>query len=184
MGFSTGSRNPLPTRRFFFFNDTATTEIYTLSLHDALPIWRDRKANADVDLDRPRTNGDRLPKRVGRASGDLYALLFRGIRKQDRKFVASKPRDRIAFSGKQGQSPGHFSQYLIAWCMTKRVVDVLEMVEIEHENDKLLMPASCPLECVIETIAEEHTIGQVGERVVHGLVPQTPLSVITRLFGE
>src|SRR5215813_15195798 len=33
---------------YFFFNDTATTEIYTLSLHDALPIsapargWRDR----------------------------------------------------------------------------------------------------------------------------------------------
>src|SRR3712207_7094968 len=27
------------TRRFFFFNDTATTEIYTLSLHDALPIF-------------------------------------------------------------------------------------------------------------------------------------------------
>src|SRR5215510_16606813 len=30
---------------FFFFNDTATTEIYTLSLHDALPIprcWRPR----------------------------------------------------------------------------------------------------------------------------------------------
>src|SRR3712207_7724882 len=25
--------------RFFFFNDTATTEIYTLSLHDALPIF-------------------------------------------------------------------------------------------------------------------------------------------------
>src|SRR2546430_10334309 len=25
-------------RNFFFFNDTATTEIYTLSLHDALPI--------------------------------------------------------------------------------------------------------------------------------------------------
>src|SRR4051795_11732529 len=28
---------------FFFFNDTATTEIYTLSLHDALPIWGDRR---------------------------------------------------------------------------------------------------------------------------------------------
>src|SRR3712207_7267000 len=28
---------------FFFFNDTATTEIYTLSLHDALPIWRGRR---------------------------------------------------------------------------------------------------------------------------------------------
>src|SRR6516164_3488877 len=37
-------RHPLLSRRlndlffFFFFNDTATTEIYTLSLHDALPI--------------------------------------------------------------------------------------------------------------------------------------------------
>src|SRR2546426_11710955 len=30
----------LHTSFFFFFNDTATTEIYTLSLHDALPICR------------------------------------------------------------------------------------------------------------------------------------------------
>src|SRR5256884_6857807 len=28
-----------PTFNFFFFNDTATTEIYTLSLHDALPLY-------------------------------------------------------------------------------------------------------------------------------------------------
>src|SRR2546427_9928502 len=31
-------RRHLALRQFFFFNDTATTEIYTLSLHDALPI--------------------------------------------------------------------------------------------------------------------------------------------------
>src|SRR2546428_11058529 len=36
---------------FFFFNDTATTEIYTLSLHDALPISRD---GADAGRDRVR----------------------------------------------------------------------------------------------------------------------------------
>src|SRR2546427_6716678 len=38
---------------FFFFNDTATTEIYTLSLHDALPIWLDHGGlgqHADHDL--------------------------------------------------------------------------------------------------------------------------------------
>src|SRR3712207_9402506 len=35
---------------FFFFNDTATTEIYTLSLHDALPIFRGwgREVRKDV----------------------------------------------------------------------------------------------------------------------------------------
>src|SRR2546422_7221449 len=31
---------------FFFFNDTATTEIYTLSLHDALPISSSRRPSA------------------------------------------------------------------------------------------------------------------------------------------
>src|ERR1022692_3065925 len=31
---------------FFFFNDTATTEIYTLSLHDALPIWKSTRLNS------------------------------------------------------------------------------------------------------------------------------------------
>src|SRR5256885_11603929 len=42
---------------FFFFNDTATTEIYTLSLHDALPI-------SDLPVDRPGVLGHRLPRRA------------------------------------------------------------------------------------------------------------------------
>src|SRR2546429_6598222 len=33
---------------FFFFNDTATTEIYTLSLHDALPICPNRCSSESV----------------------------------------------------------------------------------------------------------------------------------------
>ena len=33
------SHHPSDFLLFSFFNDTATTEIYTLSLHDALPIW-------------------------------------------------------------------------------------------------------------------------------------------------
>src|SRR2546430_8898306 len=56
---------------FFFFNDTATTEIYTLSLHDALPISRFRASPADG---RPSLRwcdscGDRggSPHRVGGA---------------------------------------------------------------------------------------------------------------------
>src|SRR2546426_7768488 len=35
----------------FFFNDTATTEIYTLSLHDALPICCPAARTGDRDLD-------------------------------------------------------------------------------------------------------------------------------------
>src|SRR5258708_26133556 len=36
-------------RFFFFFNDTATTEIYTLSLHDALPICSKKKDGQRAD---------------------------------------------------------------------------------------------------------------------------------------
>ena len=44
---------------FFFFNDTATTEIYTLSLHDSLPICR----RNDGDIVQPRTAKKRRPRR-------------------------------------------------------------------------------------------------------------------------
>src|SRR5271168_4345901 len=40
-------RSHVATFLFFFFNDTATTEIYTLSLHDALPIY-DRHDDSDL----------------------------------------------------------------------------------------------------------------------------------------
>src|SRR5260364_489495 len=43
---------------FFFFNDTATTEIYTLSLHDALPI-----SGRSTQSPRPRDKRDRPCRR-------------------------------------------------------------------------------------------------------------------------
>src|SRR2546426_12577034 len=49
---------------FFFFNDTATTEIYTLSLHDALPIFA-------AGLPQPRPG--KRPARAPSSSSSLYA---------------------------------------------------------------------------------------------------------------
>src|SRR5688572_33496449 len=61
---------------FFFFNDTATTEIYTLSLHDALPIFVARATAGDR---RPRpTHG---PQRHRHRAGTVRLRL----RAQDRK---------------------------------------------------------------------------------------------------
>src|ERR1022692_5326584 len=58
----------IPTRfSLFFFNDTATTEIYTLSLHDALPIWGDHPClTACLTVMRTRARGSparRWPER-------------------------------------------------------------------------------------------------------------------------
>src|SRR2546426_8622951 len=53
---------------FFFFNDTATTEIYTLSLHDALPIssrWSPRARGARARcLEGYRSRPDRKSTRL------------------------------------------------------------------------------------------------------------------------
>src|SRR5260370_5705246 len=57
---------------FFFFNDTATTEIYTLSLHDALPIYRIHKTLEDANIKLGSVASDILGK-SGRAM--LHAIL-------------------------------------------------------------------------------------------------------------
>src|SRR3712207_7283139 len=48
-------------RYFFFFNDTATTEIYTLSLHDALPILRSLHRVPEVRPSSRQLEGSRDP---------------------------------------------------------------------------------------------------------------------------
>src|SRR3712207_9127043 len=52
---------------FFFFNDTATTEIYTLSLHDALPIYDEQVELAQRPLAPFEVRGQEAPRDVERA---------------------------------------------------------------------------------------------------------------------
>src|SRR3712207_7226925 len=66
---------------FFFFNDTATTEIYTLSLHDALPIYAARRPTQpgrSHDPHRCRNAGERLHLR--RAAAEVRQ---RGLRSEE-----------------------------------------------------------------------------------------------------
>src|SRR2546430_17735115 len=61
-------------RRFpslFFFNDTATTEIYTLSLHDALPIWIVELRGAADELRQVLVRHPRLDADVAQDGGDV-----------------------------------------------------------------------------------------------------------------
>src|SRR6266536_6536871 len=55
----------------FFFNDTATTEIYTLSLHDALPIAGYPRHHAKPT----RLDWTVMPPRPGRAFGSLVSAV-------------------------------------------------------------------------------------------------------------
>src|SRR3712207_7685152 len=60
----------------FFFNDTATTEIYTLSLHDALPICSANIITSDQFLE---FGEDHLPDRIVFVGGGYISFEFAHI---------------------------------------------------------------------------------------------------------
>src|SRR5258706_15693950 len=63
---------------FFFFNDTATTEIYTLSLHDALPISEQRRAAVE-----PAPRDARRAAIDARCRGKRNDVIRRGRRSEE-----------------------------------------------------------------------------------------------------
>src|SRR5438876_7329448 len=92
---------------FFFFNDTATTEIYTLSLHDALPIYAEifpgiddidqvvgncrsldgrRLGRADIH---PTINGDRKSTRLNSSHPSISYAVF-CLKKKKKKKISQK----------------------------------------------------------------------------------------------
>src|SRR3712207_7651904 len=88
---------------FFFFNDTATTEIYTLSLHDALPIY-ERFARLMSDAGPASWEDDNFDVRFaffGRTDRDIRLRILEGrrARMQERlsraqqQLAASRERD-------------------------------------------------------------------------------------------
>src|SRR5688572_32377904 len=79
---------------FFFFNDTATTEIYTLSLHDALPIWlrrapvferHDLHVKARVKVHDSATMIDRKSTRLNSSHSQISYAVFCLKKKKKKK---------------------------------------------------------------------------------------------------
>src|SRR2546422_1255756 len=81
---------------FFFFNDTATTEIYTLSLHDALPIssrkaWARARSTISIACQPSRCRrrscrGDRKSTRLSSSHGYIsYAVFCLKKKKRDKR---------------------------------------------------------------------------------------------------
>src|SRR5258705_8793428 len=68
---------------FFFFNDTATTEIYTLSLHDALPISAAGAATEEIAAARGVGRAERERPRERALHADIPVLIARRPRSEE-----------------------------------------------------------------------------------------------------
>src|SRR5438034_1541682 len=100
----------LPIHIFFFFNDTATTEIYTLSLHDALPIYGDAVACVAWRPDIPVAYApvadlavDRKSTRLNSSHTVISYAVF--CLKKKRSTVADQPQDVNQHSNTASPSP-------------------------------------------------------------------------------
>src|SRR2546430_13387272 len=104
---------------FFFFNDTATTEIYTLSLHDALPIWgRDRTCGRGAVLDPVPVAATAFPGALLDLSGGL---------------PARRPRDAVGFGPDRKSTRLNSSHSQISYavfCLKKKNIRITHRIHM------------------------------------------------------
>src|SRR3712207_8718845 len=106
----------------FFFNDTATTEIYTLSLHDALPIWLDHLAGLHAFAPRDPVAVGRNPRRV---PDDLRHLAF-----ADRDRVVAQPDADLVDRKSTRLNSSHANISYAVFCLKKKTYVTLGSYQI------------------------------------------------------
>src|SRR2546422_6923731 len=111
------------TRRFsfFFFNDTATTEIYTLSLHDALPI-SSVAANHRAGAERPVDPGGERRQQGGRRlrSEEHTSELQSRLHLVCRLLLEKKKKKRKQQRRKRNGGTGHDRKYTLVGQLATR----------------------------------------------------------------
>src|SRR3712207_4682614 len=88
----------------FFFNDTATTEIYTLSLHDALPICLvPLSARRPIEDDQRRAGADRIQGLSVRNQGRVVLVCNRGGRIAAEKLLRRRNGEQMQAVDRSGE---------------------------------------------------------------------------------
>ncbi len=94
---------------------------------------------------------------------------------QDGELVAAQAGDDVVAAHGAHEPRGHALEQLVADGVPERVVDALEVVEVdEHHRD---LVARAGLERLAHLLAEQRAVGQAGQRVVRGLVPELVLQL-------
>src|SRR2546426_5026155 len=102
---------------FFFFNDTATTEIYTLSLHDALPICSEMASETGVaDDELLMAIPSRVPPRVIEGPGLAVSDADNEKRSEEHTSELQSPCNlvcRLLLEKKKNHAPMHLAGRLV-----------------------------------------------------------------------
>ena len=92
---------------------------------------------------------------------------------QDGELVAADAGDRVADAHARPQPLAHRHEQPVAGIVAEAVVHRLEVVEVDEQHGhRLVAPL---LERVVEAVAEQRPVGELGERIVEGLELQLAL---------
>ena len=83
----------------------------------------------------------------------------------DGELVAAHAGDGVGLAHQRAQPIGHQLQQLVAGRMAQRVVDVLEVVEVEQVGGHDLAALDAR-QRLLQALVEQHAVGQAGQRVV------------------
>ena len=90
------------------------------------------------------------------------------LRQHDREFVAAEARHRVGLADALLQTLGGLAQHVVAGLVAERVVDALEVIEIDDEQRELARLAVGLREAARELVHEVLAVRQRGQRVVVG----------------
>ncbi len=137
-------------------------------------------AARDPDADRGRQllalDAERRLERLGQALGDGRRVA--SVLEQDRELVAAEAGARVAVPQAGADAVGDLQQQLVARLVPEAVVDGLEVVEVEEQDRDRFLERLAQGQGVLDPVAEQAAIGQVGEGIVEGLVGELLLELL------
>src|SRR2546427_5376455 len=142
---------------FFFFNDTATTEIYTLSLHDALPIsLLGHGGGLPVVADRQAEEVHvREEDRQGRDQAEEYQQGQNGNLQEEQEEGCDGRGDHRADGGERGVHPGHREVFFGAQSDVRAKEAVLEL-RVFFPASLNELPEHAPRDLLLRSQAHAH----------------------------
>src|SRR5256885_882689 len=124
-----------------------------------------RDADADAGNDLLAVDLERLADHLDHPARQQAGRIRARVRLQNRKLVAAEARDRVALADRAADALGDRAEQPVSDWMTERVVDALEIVEVEAEHRERLAAGIDAREALGHALAEQHAVRQVGQRV-------------------
>ena len=104
--------------------------------------------------------------RVEHVAGDALGRLAPAVGQQDGELVAAEARDHVALAQAAAQRVGHLADQRVAGAVPERVVDVLEVVDVEQHGGAAGAVALDVVHVALELALEGPPVEQAGQRIV------------------